>query len=1074
MHAPSIGRRLAVGAVLATAFYGWLAPAARAQFRDSMPSRMYYVGVEQLYRGEYRDAQRSFNRALTGAVKTLGPTGQIRWIDSICYHAMLGEVYYHAGQPAAALEQFNFACSLFLQYPRWMLRIQFDAAPTAAPALARVVIPWGLSQRQATRGKFPETMAVSQGSLDANAQLQQGGVITPPQLWPVNVVEVVRCTALAIRRRNEILGPLGPYDQISKSLASTLARGGAPPNHWSSAWVDIERGFAQAGVGDLAQAMDSLQRGTLVAGRFDHPLTGLALLEQGRLALDAGQVDDAQSLLLEASYAGFVYEDAGVIDEAFRWIASAQLATGSGAVHPSLAPAADWARRERFSHIAARLGLALAEQLMELGNWQDAGTALAAGTSQLQDARSGILGNRAAFLDAKMDYRQARSSAAQKLGAAIEAQQGMSLVNLQIELANSKFDDQTLPMRSAGAVYELLLADPTPADAILRLLESLAVMKTPHERAFERWLIATLDRGNLGAAVEVTDRAKRRRFHNALPWGGRMAAVRELMSGPLGAEDAQRQQQRSDLLERFPEFARADQAAAKIRAELAQSWLPTMDEDARRKTTRLWKEYVSALDARELRLGNVGLTPIAAEQRFPPLVTAAELQAELLPGQALLVYHDTAEGLLGFLFTSKSASNWNCGSSVRVGNLISQFLRDLGNYDANREVTAETLQSTEWQESSGELAMALLEGSSLDPASVSELIVIPDGVIWYVPFEALVAPVDGKPTPLVTLLPVRYAPTAGLAFSAPPAWRRVQRTGVVLGGMVAGKEINDRKTTAAALLEAVPAPFPLAAPQETASPAMASLLDALVVLEDLDAAGPDPLAWSPLPVDRSAQTGFLEQWLAMPGDGPQRVLLPGLRTLAERGGKASRRRGAAPAGSELFFASSSLMSAGAETMLLSRWRVGGQSTLDLVREFAQELPFTAAAEAWQRSVQLLQEAPIDPAAEMRVKSGPKPAELFGKHPFFWAGYMVVDSGWRPDAPDDGEGAPDVAGTIHAVQDGDDGAPGAAMPAAGGADAGPEEEPPVEGVPPRPTPPGAGGVDDAASDERAGEGAADSN
>jgi hypothetical protein len=427
------------------------------------------------------------------------------------------------------------------------------------------------------------------------------------------------------------------------------------------------------------------------------------------------------------------------------------------------------------------------------------------------------------------------------------------------------------------------------------------------------------------------------------------------------------------------------------------------------------------------------------------LLTAADLQSRLLPGQALLVYHETAEGLLGFLFTSKSATSWNCGASARVGNLVSQLLRDLGNYDANREVTLETLQGNDWEETSGKLAQALLEGSSLDPSAVKELIVIPDGVVWYVPFEALVAPVNGTPMPLITLTPVRYAPTVGLAFRADPVWRRVQRTGVVLGEMVKGDDLEERSATASPLLQAVPSPFPLAAPQETASPAMASLLDALVVLEELDAGGPDPFAWSPLPVDRSQQVGFLDQWLALPGDGPQRVLLPGLRTLAERGGKASRRRGAAAPGSDLFYASCSLMSAGAETMLLSRWRIGGQSTLDVVREFAQELPFTAAADAWQRSVQLLQEMPIDPAAELRVKSNGKPAELLGKHPFFWAGYLVVDSGWRPPEEGDAKGAAaDQAATELMPEAAGDVAPD---------DAGAVEAAPVEGVPPRPTPPG---------------------
>jgi hypothetical protein len=235
------------------------------------------------------------------------------------------------------------------------------------------------------------------------------------------------------------------------------------------------------------------------------------------------------------------------------------------------------------------------------------------------------------------------------------------------------------------------------------------------------------------------------------------------------------------------------------------------------------------------------------------------------------------------------------------------------------------------------------------------------------------------------------------------------------------------------------------------SPLIASLLDALVVLADVDANGTDPFAWAPLPIDRGGQAGTLDQWLAIAGEGPQRIMLPGMHTLAERGGKASRRKGAPPPGSELFNASCALMSAGAETILLSRWRVGGQSTLDLVREFAQELPHAAAANAWKRSVQVAMESPIDPASEIRVKAGREPVDLTAKHPFFWAGYLVVDSGWAPaeePAAAEAQAPPAVAPPAVAP-------PAAGPPAAGAPPASPTPPggaPPSQPVPAVPTPP----------------------
>ncbi len=56
--------------------------------RRTIPSQTYFSGQEELYRGEYRDAERSFRYALNGSVK-IGVT--TRWIDAICYHTMLGE-----------------------------------------------------------------------------------------------------------------------------------------------------------------------------------------------------------------------------------------------------------------------------------------------------------------------------------------------------------------------------------------------------------------------------------------------------------------------------------------------------------------------------------------------------------------------------------------------------------------------------------------------------------------------------------------------------------------------------------------------------------------------------------------------------------------------------------------------------------------------------------------------------------------------------------------------------------------------------------------------------------------------
>jgi hypothetical protein len=998
MQAPASWLRL--GRAFAAAVLALLGlAAAEAQRLDTIPSQLYYAGVQEVYSGNFRDAQRTFARCLTGAVKTLNQGGgTIRWIDSICYYTMLGETFYQWGQPDKALAQFDLACSLYLQYPKWMLRVQFDAQPVADMTLARTAIPWGASQRRSTPGRFTRGMPVAQGSFDVTQQIQQGGAIMQPQFWTVDVLEVNRCAALAIRRRNEILGPLGAHDAISKNLVTTLGRGGAPPNHWSNLLIDIQRGLALAGTGESEQALQLLERGVAIGGQLDHPLTAVALLEQGRLAMQTGNFAAAAGLFAEASYSAYLFQDYNVIDDAFRYGEMSRMAGDAQGVNPALAMAQVWARRERLDFVGARLSLAIADELLNQGDVKNAAAALSAASVQLHDAKTGYLGNWAMYLEARLQFNQNRDSAAAVLATALEGQRRISLQNYQIGLANRMFDAQSLPTRSAGSVYEVLLDDPKPAETALRPLETMGVMSTSHEAAFDRWLLTALERKNIGAFLEISDRAKRRRFHNAQPWGGRLLTIRETLAAPAALLAADRQQQQQDILSHVPDYAAANGTVDKLHSELAAVWRPPLDAEAQKKSARLWDSYSAAVAARERMLARIASSRLPAEYAFPPFKAAAELQQRLEPGQALLVFHDTSDGLMGLAVTGAAANGWNCGPSQKLAPLIAQFLRDCGNLDPNREVATDELAAGQWQKSGEALFKVLFEGASIDFSTVKELVIVPDGLTWYLPFEALIAHADNKSAPLIGFCKTRYAPTAALAFSFEGAWRRPERTGIAAGDLVPGDKPQERLEMAAALEAAVDGALPLQNPLPTSSPIVATLLDSLIVLDDIETQG-DPLEICPLPLDKAPQQGALENWLALPDAGPQRVALPGLHTPAERGGKvASRSRKGGPSaglGDELFFTSCSLIASGAETVLLSRWRVGGQSTLDLVREFMQELPQTAAAESWQRSVELAKERPIDPATELHLKPGKAASELTGAHPYFWAGYLVVDTGWNP-------------------------------------------------------------------------------
>ena len=83
-----------------------------------------------------------------------------------------------------------------------------------------------------------------------------------------------------------------------------------------------------------------------------------------------------------------------------------------------------------------------------------------------------------------------------------------------------------------------------------------------------------------------------------------------------------------------------------------------------------------------------------------------------------------------------------------------------------------------------------------------------------------------------------------------------------------------------------------------------------------------------------------------------------------------------------------MMAGGARTILLTRWRTGGRTNLELVREFTQELSQSPAAEAWGRALSAPHEAPLDAENEPRLRGLEQEGELAtANHPFFWAGYL---------------------------------------------------------------------------------------
>jgi len=1005
-----IGGRFRQGAFRLLALVGGVlafgTPVCHAQL-ESVPTVMYHATFADFYDGEYEDALKDYQRELRGAIKT----PQSQWIDSICYHTMVGECHYNMGRLDKALEHYTSAVRLYLSFPDWMIRVKFP--PAIRPSASAVRVPWGSSTRRARLGHYPATMLIAQGRINNNPQYRQGGVVQQAVLFPIEVQEIIRCTTLAIRRRTELLGPLSKYDPMTGDLIAVLSRRPGPPNHWSQAWIDVQLGLALVAGGKESEAMLPLNRSVVAAGEFDHPMTAVALLELGRLALLRGDYADASKFFHEASISALRYFDGGILEEAFRYGMITHLVANRQGVYEPLAAAVQWAKVKDFRQFRVSLLLSLAENLVVLNRAAEAEATL--DEAQIAIGRramgAGRIGARLNYLRAMVRFQQRNAAAGdQALAAAMNYMRYGSVWLHHIRQVDAQFVSRQITTRSpittrtAMELYTELLRDPQPADWGLYPMESLAVLANPRAASMERWFRVAMARREYEKALEIADRARRSRYFGSLAFGGRLQSLRWILEGPPEALSQESLLERQSLLARYPAYRALSGQARQIHGRLEQMPLVSEGPETSRAQGELLGRLAGICSEQEAILREMAVRREPAGLVFPPVRSTREVREALPRGDALLAFFSAGGELYGFLLNEDNYDYWLVKGTSLLPKRIAGLLREMGHYEQNRELSLDELAEAEWKESARGLLEALLKGSRADfTAEFPELVIVPDGVLWYVPFEALQVRVDEQLEPLISRFRIRYAPTVSLAVSERPRGSLAGRTAVVVGRLFPRDDGAVAQAAFEELARVVPRAVALGgAPLPGPSAVYASLIDQLIVLDDIRMNDRGPYSWAPIQIDGGKPGSTLSDWLALPLGGPQVVILPGFHTAAE---SSLKRMDPSAPGAEVFLTVCGLMSSGAKTVLISRWRSGGRTSFDIVREFAQELPHTSPADAWQRAFLVTADARLDLEAEPRIKRTITDQPPKADHPFFWAGYMLVDSGAPPEKTEPEPGEP---------------------------------------------------------------------
>ncbi|MCG8585244.1 MAG: tetratricopeptide repeat protein, partial [Pirellulales bacterium] len=535
------GRRLLLGSVAIALVVSCLT-ASPAWANRNVPGDGYYTGLDSLYGGDYADAIDSFEYELRHAIRT----PDTRWIDSICYHAMLGEAYYYARDLDRALEHYNAAVRLYISFPDWLMRINYSAYSIrpSGPVSAKVT-PWGRSTRTSVVGEFGETMLSARQSL-RRIESQDGenkALLKETSYRPINGLEIMRCLATAIRRRGEILGPVSRYDSMNSTLLSTLAKRPAPPNHWTQGWIDLLIGLAYQARGKEIDAKKYLTRSLVVGGEFDHPLTGMAMVELGRIALEEDKLDAAAAMFAEATYQGYIYGAPTIIEEAFRYGHQTHLLRNEKGLYRPIPAAVTWAARNRFRHYhtITALNLIAAENFAFMGQTPAATKSLADARRSMargEDTARSYLGALWNYLNAQILYQGGKTAAGNKaLEVALAFGRKGSMRLYHIRATQNLYRAGKLSGRKALKLFDKVFDDPGGREWVGDPFESLVYLMTPHEGPLNDWFDVALEshRNDPRLAIKIADLARRHHFYNSLPMGGRLLSLRWLLEAPREA-----------------------------------------------------------------------------------------------------------------------------------------------------------------------------------------------------------------------------------------------------------------------------------------------------------------------------------------------------------------------------------------------------------------------------------------------------------------------------------------------------------------------------------------------------------
>ncbi|MFK8111018.1 MAG: hypothetical protein AB8B91_02385 [Rubripirellula sp.] len=926
------------------------------------PSPKLYIALEAYRSGDLESAIDLFENALRDGRRDIHG----RWIDSIPALAMLAECHYQAGDLVTTRQHLDHVAQIAIRNRGWISRVDWKSSIQVGTVAATSQRLWKEAQA-VKRVPVSKKMMFSSGKRLTEADLAAGGTIEEPSLRTMDIVEIMRGLAIASYRRRVILGPLAENDPLSAGVLESTKFPADLQVPAGRALIGAMRTSGYFSNGDDKRCLTEGAKSTTFDGGV-HPLTPISMLSQ--VSVIAGSAKPAAAVPLALTLVNY----SAALNQ-YEFIGPA-LELAAGCTTPEQAGTVRQAASAVATALFRQSDLATAHALVAGADAAITGGDLDSAVTMIGQAQS-MLGRRRVAqprLSTYLSYVTARLAAAR--GMSIGQKQPTDLDNAlnqvsAFALSNRNRKSQLVSMpriyqlnlilqslggsiggRSSDSLLKNYCDDP-PAEVWRRdAVDGLAICMVDRAKAHLGRINIAASRGYAEPTLQAVDYMLAARFNQLLPLGGRIAQVRAIArtDATLLGEPAIEFQKTAGR--NFKELATAAKAMADPSPEKAQ-----------------------ALEAKAIA---VALSRVHIPMSMPPLLDTKMPISKLPAKTGLLTFTSVGNKLIGTMSTNGKVVMWNVAGGSRLPGQIGKVLKGLG---VGRSRGGRLPEDDSWREDAVTLRRHLLPDDSMIRADAfDELIIVPDGPLWYLPFEVL--PIREPSDPLMgDKITVRYAATPGLAIkpvALPPHSRAV---GLASSLFFAPRDPDLNAATVQSILDVVTDPVRIPEVTDVPSGLLGSKIGHLVVAAPRTPTPKTPFMMNVSSHDQGSPFGTLNGWMRFPATVPGSVILPGFRTAVDVGQMGS--------GNEVFLTLCALHSAGVRSVLMSRWAVGGESTAIVLRELLQELPFTGMNASWTRAKMLLRRSELDPTAEpLLTQADQEKEDLTGDEPLFWAGYLI--------------------------------------------------------------------------------------